>query len=186
MPIAEMTYQAAEIDFDSDELFEEIDGVRVELPPMSHYANAVANRINTAIAMFAMPRNLGTSVVEILFRLPVNPPRNRRPDAAFVSEARWSSDRHFSMVENAWDVVPDLAIEVISPSDQVEELMEKLSDYFAAGVSVVWVVHPLQKQVQVFETKSACRFLFETDMLDGGSVLPGFSVNVASLFPPRS
>jgi len=186
MPVAEMPYQAAEVEFDADELFEEIDGVRVELPPMSHYANAVANRINTAIAIFAMPRNLGSSVVEILFRLPVNPPRNRRPDAAFVSETRWPSDRPLSLVENAWPVVPDLAIEVISPSDRVEELMEKLSDYFAAGVSLVWVVHPLQKQVQVFQTRSACRFLFETDLLDGGSVLPGFSVNVVSLFPPRS
>lgn len=185
MSIAEAPYEVEQIEFDSDELYEEIDGVRVELLPISRYAASVTNKIARTLVLFVEPRHFGTVEVESLFRLPTDPPRNRRPDAAFVSETRWPSDRPQPRIGNAWDVVPDLAIEVVSPTDRVEELMEKLDEYFEVGVSLVWIVHPVQKQIEVFESRRVSRFLSETEDLEGGDVLPGFKVKVSSLFPPR-
>lgn len=186
MPTAELLEEIAEPEWNSEELYEEIDGVRVKLPPMSRYAASVANRISRAITVFVTPRNLGNSEVESLFRLPTDPPRNRRPDVAFVSEARWPSDRPQSLVGTAWEIVPDLAVEVISPTDRVEELTEKLDEYFQVGVSLVWVVHPVQKRVEVYTSRFVNRFVTEAEDLEGGDVLPGFKVNVGSLFPPRT
>jgi Uma2 family endonuclease len=125
-------------------------------------------------------------VVEILFRLPLDSERNRRPDVAFVSSQRWPLDRPFSLTDNAWDVVPDLAVEVISPTDRVEELADKINEYLAVNVRQVWVVYPAQKMVQVYESRSLIRGLFGPDELDGGAILPGFRVSIATFFPPTN
>jgi|SRR5262245_2884725 len=188
MSIAELPppVRPAVTELDSGELYEEIDGVRVELPPMSSYATLVANEISYALNAYAVPRQRGRSVVETLFRLPLDPARNRRPDVAFVSTTRWPADRPLSFSDNAWEVVPDLAVEVISPTDQVEELTDKLEDYFAAGVARVWVVPPRPKVVQVYESLRLARGFLDTDTLDGGEILSGLSIPVGSLFPPRT
>jgi Uma2 family endonuclease len=185
MSIAEPPPKYVDPNLDAGELYEVIEGVRVELPPMSNYATLVANEISQLVTAYAAPRRLGRCVVETLFRLPLQPERNRRPDVAFVSTARWPADRPFSFTDNAWDVVPDLAIEVISPTDRVEELTDKIFDYFAAGVRAVWVVHPLQKFVQGYDALTICRGLSEEDELDGREILPGFRINISSIFPPR-
>jgi Uma2 family endonuclease len=177
--------ESIELDeLDAGELYEVIDGVRVELPPMSTYATVVANRIARVINDHVANNGLGWAFHETLFRLPLDPERNRRPDVAFVSFQRWPEDRPFSLTDNAWDVVPDLAIEVISPTDRVEELADKIHEYFSATVRQVWVVYPHRKWVQVYESLADTRGLSSSDQLDGGIVLPGFSVTVGSLFPP--
>jgi Uma2 family endonuclease len=184
MSIAEAPPDVELDEFDPDVLYEVIDGVRVELPPMSTYANVVANEIAGIIRAHATPNRLGRAFVEVLFRLPLESERNRRPDVAFVSSQRWPLDRPFSLTENAWDVVPDLAIEVVSPTDRVEELADKIIDYFAANVRQVWVILPALKMVYVYESQTVIRGLFGSDELDGGAVLPGFRVSIASFFPP--
>ena len=85
--------------------------------------------------------------------------------------------------DNAWDVVPDLAIEVVSPTDFAEDLLTKLDEYFRAGVSLVWVVYPSLRLIHVYESMTRIRVATATDELDGGAVLPGFRVAVAALFP---
>ena len=84
----------------------------------------------------------------------------------------------------AWDVVPDLAIEVISPYDLAEESLQKIHEYLHAGVQLVWVVYPEERQVYVYETPTRVRILAADDTLDGGAVLPGFQLRVDSLFDP--
>ncbi len=185
MSIAELPRRFNAADLDADELYEMIEGVRVEIPPMSTYATLVANNISHAIAAHVAAKILGWCVVETLFRLPLTPERSRRPDVAFVSTSRWPADRPFSVTENAWEVAPDLAIEVVSPTDRVEELTDKLFDYFAAGVRCVWIIHPFQKFIEVYDTLKSCRGLTAEDELGGGDILPGFRINVGSLFPPR-
>ncbi len=126
------------------ELFEIVDGQRIEVAPMSAYAAKITTRLATEINIFAWPAKRGEAVVEVLFRLPLtrDSSRNRRPDAAFVSSQRWPSDRPQPIGDNAWDVVPDLAVEVISPTDSAEDLLEKVKEYFQAGVHLVWLVYP--------------------------------------------
>jgi Uma2 family endonuclease len=113
-----------------------------------------------------------------------DPSRNRRPDLAFVSSDRWPADRPKSSRDNAWDVVPDLAVEVISPYDRANEQLKKVLEYFEAGVRLVWVVFPEWRVIHVYESPTQIRVLTEADTLDGGPVLPGFQLPLDRLFDP--
>jgi Uma2 family endonuclease len=168
---------------DDDVLYEIIDGKRVELPPMSAYAVRVSFRIASLIGQFAAMNNLGEAAHEEIFRLPLDRDRNRRPDAAFVSYHRWPKDRPMPIAGNAWEVAPDLAVEVVSPTDLIDELREKVVEYYQAGVRLVWVVYPRLQLVDVYESATHVRVLARTDELDGGAVLPGFRTPVVALFP---
>ena len=169
---------------DDNPFFEVIFGKRVEMTPMSFHATKLTTRIAVKVANFVDKNNLGEVASETLFRLPLeeDPFRNRRPDAAFVSYERWPRGTPEPYRDNAWDVVPDLAIEVISPSDRVEDLMDKLAEYFEADVRTVWVVHPRQKLVQVYDSLHTVRGFGIDDTLDGGRVLPGFSLPLKQIF----
>lgn len=169
-----------------EERYEIIDGRRVELPPMSAFAGRIASRIVRLVGPFADAHDLGEVVAEVLFRLPLPRVRNRRPDVAFVSYRRWPKGQPQPRDDNAWDVVPDIAVEVISPTELAEEILDKLNDYFQAGVSLVWVVYPSLRLVYVYESLTRVRGLTANDELDGGAVLPGFRVAVATLFPQET
>jgi Uma2 family endonuclease len=71
---------------------------------------------------------------------------------------------------------------VLSPGNTQQELAEKLHDYFAAGTRLVWYVDPDQQHVEVFTSESEKRVVTTTDLLDGGNVLPGFTLSLADLF----
>lgn len=177
---------------DAPDSYEIIHGHRVEIPPMSAYGAKLASRLVTNLGRDSGPQGLGEAVVETLFRLPLTEDRtrNRRPDVAFVSAERWPVGQPQPKTENAWNVVPDLAVEVLSPHDRAEEILEKISDYFRSGVRLVWVISPVLSQVYVFETATAVRVLSASDDLDGGAVLPEFRLALSQLFdrdtPPRS
>jgi Uma2 family endonuclease len=167
-----------------ESLFEVINGQVVELPPISFHANKIASCLIGLMWSFAMRNGLGVVVGETLFRLPLAKDRyrNRRPDVAFVSYQRWPRDKPESGRDNAWDVVPDLAVEVVSPNDLAEDLMDKVAEYFEAGVRQVWVVYPGQRLVRVYDSLEAIRVVAGTDALDGGSVLPGLRIPLTDLF----
>ena len=171
---------------DSDNLYEVVDGERVEGLVMSTFANIVSNRLAFELNSHVKSQKLGEAFHEGLFRLPLKIERQRRPDIAFISTSRWPINRPISYEGNAWEIVPDLAIEVVSPTDRAEELAEKIGEYFAAGVIQVWVVYPLLKSIQVHESAALARSYYETEILTGGTILPGFQLTVGSIFPPRS
>ena len=164
-----------------DSLYEIIDGQRVELRPMSASASLLTT--NLTVHLGTQTKATGYVVMEGLFHLALPVDRNRRPDIAFVSFGRWPKDRRIGP-ENAWDVVPDAAIEVISPSDMIEDLLVKLDEYFRAGVRVAWVVFPQQQLVHVYDSYTQIRVLTRADTLDGGAVIHGFRLPLAELFPP--
>lgn len=153
---------------------------------MSAFAARIASRLVVWLAGFAGEHDLGEVVGEVLFRLPLATPRNRRPDVAFVSYQRWPQGRPQPKDDNAWDVVPDLAVEVISPNDLAEEIMQKIQEYFQAGVRLVWVVYPTLRVVFVFEPLTRVIGRTHSEELDGGTVLPGLRLSLAQLFPEMS
>lgn len=170
---------------DDEPLYEVIDGIKVELPPMSILAARVATRIHNSLQTYSQQHAKGESVVETLLRMP-HVRRHRRPDVAFVSFDRWPADRPIDSQENAWDVVPDVAVEVVSPTDIAEDLLEKILEYLRAGVRAVWVVYPRVQMIHVYENPRSIRVYTAGDVLDGGDVLPGYRQAVAALFPPMS
>jgi Uma2 family endonuclease len=167
---------------DDRPLFEIIDGQVVELPPMSILASRVASRLMSHLGYFRQTNPLGEALMETLIRLPVPAGCNRRPDVAFVSAQRIAEAPPQPGSDNAWDVVPELMVEVISPHDLAEEIMERLGDYWAAGARLVWVVYPTQRLVYVYEAVRQVRVVGEADELDGRDVLPGLRIPIAALF----
>jgi Uma2 family endonuclease len=79
-------------------------------------------------------------------------------------------------------VVPNLAVEVVSPTNTADEVVEKIEEYFAAGVQLVWVIHPKRRRFEVYESPTAVRVLGPGDVLDGGTVLPGFRLPIDDLY----
>ncbi len=164
-----------------DELYEVIDGARVR-KPMSSYENVMGSELTGFLRDHVRPPGLGRAMAEVLFDLP-NVDNNRRPDVAFVSASRWPLNRRVPRT-NAWAVVPEIAVEVVSPTDDMEEVMGKVEEYFRAGVTLVWLVLPAQERVYVYTSPTAVRVLSRPDELTADPVLPGFRLPLADLFPP--
>ncbi len=165
-----------------DELYEIINGIRVRTPPMAAIAVWTASELARHLGNFAVAK-LGRTVTEMLFHLPAPIDRDRRPDVAFVSYQRWAKNRQIPGTGNAWDVVPNLATEVVSPTDKVDDLEEKIAEYFQAGVQLVWVVFPQFKKIHVYSSLTQISMLSKGDTLDAGTIVPGFRLALTELFP---
>jgi Uma2 family endonuclease len=162
-------------------LYEIINGQRVELPPMGAYASLIASWLHIHMGSFVEAGRLGILAIETLFILDGKRNLRRRPDIAFVSTERWPRERPIPE-EGDWEVIPDLAVEVSSPNDLLKDVLAKIDEYFALGVRQVWLVVPTRQCVLVFDTRTRVRILTAADELDGGILLPGFRLPLASLF----
>jgi len=164
-----------------DVLYEVVDGRFVESPPMGAYESDIANWLAELLNDSARDGRRGRGFVELLFRIDVAQDLKRRPDVAFVSAARWPFRKRVPKGE-AWDMVPDLAVEVLSKSNTAEEILTKLEDYFRAGTRLVWVVCPSVRQVYVYSSPTDVQILAEPADLDGGEVISKFHVSLRRLF----
>ena len=108
------------------------------------------------------------------------PGRVRIPDVAFYAWNRFPDGRIPDAPIPA--IAPDLAVEVLSPSNTIKEMALKRVDYFAAGVRLVWEVDPKTRTVAVYTGPKRHRVLGETDTLGAGDVLPEFTLPVRDLF----
>lgn len=115
---------------------------------------------------------------------PDSPNKVRRPDVSLIRLERMSPDE--AMSEGHLRLAPDLAVEVISPNDLAYEIDEKVDEYEAAGVPLIWVVNPETKAIRVHRADGTVTVLREKDELDGEDVVPGFRCPVAELFLPAS
>jgi Uma2 family endonuclease len=116
------------------------------------------------------------------FVLSRDPDTARAPDVGFVrAERRPPRD----VVHEFFEGAPDLAVEVISPTDRATELMEKVDDYLAAGTRLVWVVDPQNGRVATYLSGGVGRVLRGGDTPDGGDGIPGFTCPVTELSPKR-
>lgn len=101
----------------------------------------------------------------------------RSPDVYFTSKERLSpSSSGFIRT------IPDLAVEVVSPNDTAAEVSEKVDEYLEFGVKLIWVIYPHARKVAVYSSDGRFRTLASGQTLDGGDVLPGFSVPVDQIF----
>ena len=117
--------------------------------------------------------------VGFVLDLPHDPERVRAPDVAFVSTASLPEGR---LPEGFLRGAPDLAIEVLSPSDSPGDVQQKVRDYLDAGARLVWVIAPRARTATVYRADSSARLLREADHLDGEDLLPGLSIPLAEVF----
>ena len=171
---------------DLPERYEVVNGQVVEIAPMSAFASEIANRLRDHLSAYALRTNSGRTRMDMLFRIPLaeDQTRNREPDLAFIKFDRWPQDRALPYRGNPIDVVPNVTLEVVSPTDFAEDVLAKAYEYLRAGVELAWVIFPRQRQLFAYTAPNvAPRVFTEADALDGGTVLPGFSVPMAGLFP---
>ncbi len=154
---------------------------RVVEKDMNADATWTATRIGHYLTAHVIQTAAGDVFAEQTFRCVPNQSRGfRRPDVAFTAAGRVPTPAPGGPLPFA----PDLAVEVVSPNDNVEELESKLAEYRAAGIPLVWVVIPAVRIVRVFPLNGPDHALRAGDTLTGGDVLPGFAVAVADLFRP--
>jgi Uma2 family endonuclease len=168
-----------------DIFYEVVDNQVLELPRMSARETHFASRMVRVLGPFAWNQGLGEVEVEQLFLIDRTRNLQRRPDLAFVSFERWPRGKPVPATE-AREVVPNLAIEVISPTNKAYEVIEKLDDYFASGVQRVWVIYPPHGRLYDYSSPTSVRILTRSDTLTGAEVLPGFEVPLAELFDAPS
>lgn len=159
-------------------LCELVDGVLVE-KAMGFRESALACALIEFLRAFVRPRNLGLVTGEAgMLRLSSG--LVRIPDVAFVSWGRLPERGMPS--EPIPDLAPDLAVEVLSESNTEGEMERKLREYFEAGVILVWLIDPKSRTVTVYTAVDQFVVLNERQTLDGGPVLPGFSLPLVDLF----
>jgi Uma2 family endonuclease len=152
------------------------EGDLISMPPPLGRHGKISVKISFLLTGFVDPRSLGDVFVESGFRL--NHDTVRSPDVSFIRAERvrtMDPDRRF-------EGGPDLAVEVISPSETASDIAHKVSQYLRTGVQVVWVVYPRDSSIHVFESSGAARVLGSGDLLEAPTVLPGFSVRVSQIF----
>jgi Uma2 family endonuclease len=161
-----------------DRLYELVDGVLVE-KAMGFRESHLAGVIIRFLGAFVADNDLGVvTAPDGTVRLA--PGLVRIPDVAFVS---W--DRLPNRVipdEPIPDLAPDLAVEVLSESNTAEEMERKLKDYFFAGVRLVWLIDPEKRIADVYTAPDQSVRLDEGQSLNGGDVLPGFTLPLTELF----
>lgn len=166
--------------------YEVVNGQAMEIAPMNAFASEIANRLRDRLTAHALRANNGRARNDMLFRIPQaeDQTRNRAPDVAFISFDRWPEDRPMPYRGNPIDVVPNVAIEVVSPTDDAEDVFAKADEYLRGGVELVWVIFPRLRHLYAYTAPNVAPQLFTAaDTLDGGTVLPGFTVPMAGLFP---
>jgi Uma2 family endonuclease len=176
---AEPILEAEPIALPNDALYEVIDGRIVEKSSMGTYPVELASIIQDYLGPFARRAGLGRAIIEVLFRIDAR--TQYRPDLAFVSHAKWPLSRRAPKKE-PWEIVPDLAIEVISETDKCEDVLSKTRDYFRAGVRAVWLVYPNLEVIHIFDSFTQIRVLTRDQVLEGGDLIPGFRLPLVDLF----
>ena len=155
-------------------------GMLICMSPSSYLPGRVAGRVMVRLFAFVDQRGLGdVGSSDTGFRLAHDPDTVRAPDAWFVSAERVAGSE---TLEKFFDGPPDLAVEVLSPSDRFSDVMQKVRDYLEAGTPLTWVFDPRSRVTAIFRPGQPVRFLDEDDTLDGEDILPGFSLPLRDVF----
>ncbi len=162
--------------------FELVQGEVVEVPPAMPEHGRVCGKIAFALEAFGRQSGLGYILANDTAVLTGKAPDTvRGADVSFYSHARLPETE----IQNRLaPVAPDLVVEVYSPSNRPLEMRDKVNEYLAAGVMMVWVVYPTQRVVAIFRLDDPVTIILtEADVLEGLPELPGFRCPVADPLP---
>jgi Uma2 family endonuclease len=164
-----------------DKRLELVKGVIYELAPSSKKNTITAIRFASFLLPFVDEHDLGyVSGADGGFEL--SDDEVRLPDVAFISK-----DRAAGLEGTTFTAAPDLAIEVITPSESNRKVLDKVRAYLPAGTKRVWTAYPDDEVVDAYRMGEGGSLIVDTfgidDTLDGGSVLPGFQLPIKKIFP---
>lgn len=155
-------------------------GVLHETMAAGHRHGKIAAKLVIALGNFVEPRKLGTLVTsDSGVWLERDPDTVREPDVAYTSAEKIPLDAE---IDGYAEVVPDLVVEIASPSDTRRWARGRAQMWLGHGAPLVWMVHPDTRTVDVYRPDAATLTLQEDDSLDGHEVLPGFTCQVSTIF----
>lgn len=156
------------------DLCELVDGTLVR-KPMGYYEARLAIVLAYFLEQYLADHNLGIVLgADGLLRLA--PGLVRLPDVCFIPWRRLSGG--VARRPPVLAAAPELAVEILSESNTAKEMARKLAEYFGAGTRVVWILEPDTRTLRVYTAPEASHLLTEADTVDGGDVLPGFTLSL--------
>ena len=160
--------------------YELVAGELIKMSPTGGMHGIVTARLNAVVFNHVESNDLGYVFgAETGFKLASDPDTVRAADVAFVSHARMPKDAD---INKFLPIAPDLVVEVVSPSDTLYEVEEKIAEWLAAGALAVWVANPKRRTLTVHRANQPPQVSAESDTLKGGEALPDFSYSLAKLF----
>jgi Uma2 family endonuclease len=182
MTVQERLYTAADLwalsHADEGRRYELDEGALIEMAPTGDRHGVVVAQVTYLIRAYLEIHDLGeVSGAETGYRLSTNPDSVLAPDVGFITTARLQP-----MTGKYYEVAPDLAVEVVSPNDGARQIRRKADQYLAAGTRLVWVIYPEDRLVDVYQPDHDPHPFKMGDTLDGGDVLPGFTLSVQAIF----
>ncbi len=160
--------------------YELVDGHLVELG-MGSWAGFVEGKLYYFLCHHSMPKQLGLALGSGVSYQCFKRNRVRKPDTSFILAGRLPEDR---VPEGHIRIAPDLAVEVVSPTDIQYDVDRKVAEYLEAGVGLVWVVNPDTRVIIIYRADGSISGVRESGELDGEAAVPGFRCRVADLFIP--
>ena len=160
--------------------YELVRGELRKMSPAGHRHGRIALNLTGPLFQHVRTHDLGAVyAAETGFKLAADPDVVRAPDAAFVRRERVEA---VGRTEGFWPGAPDLAAEVLSPGDPSAGVEEKIADWLDAGTRLVVVVDPGNQTVALYRSRDDLRVLAIDDVLDGGEVVPGWTLPVRDIF----
>jgi Uma2 family endonuclease len=158
-------------------LWELIDGEPVKMTPSPDESSWIAGEVFFAIRTFLATHPIGRAFpADAGFVIFADRDTVRAPDVAFVRRERLPA-----LSRTFVGVPPDLAVEILSPSDRLADALSKVSMYLQAGVPLVWLIDPVRRTATIFRQEKAPVTIGDDAVLDGEEVLPGFTLPLAKL-----
>ena len=162
--------------------YELINGELEKMPPPGLPHGRIALRLCIVVGQFILDNGLGEGfATDTGFKLSSNPDTVLAPDFAFVT------NEHFAEVcktEGYGAGPPDLAVEVLSPSDRPGKVKQKISRWFSFGTRQVWIVDPKHSTVSVYRSESDITTFSGSDYLEAQELFPGFRISLDKIFGP--
>ncbi|MDX2139197.1 MAG: Uma2 family endonuclease [Chloroflexota bacterium] len=182
LQVAERLMTADELltlDMDDHMKVELVQGVLLTMPPASTKHSMLSQFVAFLIQLHDRDHQLGGRVTgeQGGYLLSSNPDTVRAPDVGYICKVRLGLHREGPYFPAA----PDLAVEIVS-GESASELQEKIDEYFAHGARLVWAFFPKTRTIHVYTSATNIHILKAGDTLNGGGVLPGFSVPVSDIF----
>ena len=150
--------------------------VRDQAPGFEH--SKIVMNLGYHLKAWSLQAKTGCVTAEGGYKLQSDPDTVRAPDVAFVSHERVPAGRTPGYLDGA----PDLAVEVVSPHDRMGAVLEKVQDYFDAGVGQVWIVVPQNRTVMIHRSLQDVTVLNDADTLVGEGPVAGFALPVRDIF----
>ena len=163
--------------------YELVNGELIDMGNSGAKHGYVAVILSAALFNHVFSRKLG-AVMDSSTAFKMKSGNKRSPDISFVDKQRLQGMEE--LPDGFLEGAPDLAVEILSPGNTVEEMHNKIVEYFENAARLVWVIHPKEYYVLVYRSPQPDRLLKSTDSLDGEEVIPGFTLAVSELFQKLS